>query len=207
MRIIQAPAVSAEVLELIAEKARVQVELDKMLTEIRERAAAISELKKKEKDFEDSFIGDAEWHKRILELRDLYKDMKKSYDKILSEKESTQDEVAASRAVLTKTQEYFTELERGIAGHRKQQKDLQVENERISDEIKAKNADFSVLSDVIKEAKKEKLILEEDLKKTRDDISKREQTLARKEQDLKVYENRIIKEYAILFPSVSVKKL
>ena len=205
MKIIQAPAVSAEVHALLAEKARVQADLDVLLAETREKAASLSDMQIRLKSFEDSFIGDSEWLKKITELRKLHKEEKQDFQRLQDEKERAQTDITDLLNKISHLRDVENQQGVLVGDRQKQFDDLQVENERLSAEIQDKSKKISISTDQLGALKSEKLLVEADLVKMKDEYSKREQEMAKKELDLKVYEQRIIREYAVLFPSVEIK--
>lgn len=205
MPIIQAAAVEAETMELLAKKAKFEDEFYQLTNQIKDRHIAIAELQAREKAFQDSFIGNEEWLKRIKELRTQYNNEQAIYDTVCRGRELLEVEV-------THIKETIDGQRASLAAVKHEKDIMQNQLDSIKLENDALKRDNSMTRSVLVDAKAELETLrtqatemKETFAKKMQEIYGKEADLASKERDLRVYEERIIREYALLFPDVGIK--
>jgi len=205
MRIIQAQEVSEEVKQLQLEKAGLMDELHRLRTSVREKQETLVDLVRREKAFQDSFMGNAEGLRRISELRKQYVVEADRYNSIIGERREIESEIpklvksmADVKVSITMFRKEKVALEDDIKRAQQQVEDIEKKNQRKVIE------QASILNEIVN-LHEEKAKLEEHIKEKTDEMDARERMLSQKELNLKVYEDRLIREYAVIFPDIRLK--
>lgn len=204
MHIIPAPEVSQEIKQLQVEKAAMLDEFHRLSTDVREKQKALTDLMVREKAFQDSFVGNSEWLKKITELRDQYVKETDKYGALLQQKRDLEAELPGIKGVIKDTQQILTNLRQDKLLLEDRLKTARAQIDEINGAVQAKQIELSELHTEISKIKVEKADFDEDFARKMQAMSEREQLLSKKELNLKVYEDRLVREYAILFPDVRI---
>lgn len=204
-KIKQAPEVSADVMKLLEQKAQIANDVSILFTELKERKAALQEIMDKEKAFNESFIGNAEWLKKILELREQYHFEQKKYDDLTTRKGEVEQEMFKQKQAMDSLGVVVNNAKKQKEVLEDDIRKLEGEHSKINNELARENSEMAKLILDINQFKIERSELNEYINKRKEELAKRETEISQKSLNLKVYEDRIIREYAILFPGVNVK--
>lgn len=205
MKVIQQAQVEQETMELIAKKAKIQSEFDEIAQQIRDRHVALAELMEREKSFEASFIGNAEWLKRIKELRVQFNEAQNSFDSMKESCVKVEEELKSVRDALDGSRISLIQINREREIARVELDSTRLTNSGLLVDQKALQATITTLKAQIEEAHNKAIEMDEEKALKMSEIFGKEASLAKKERDLRVYEERIVREYAIIFPDTEVK--
>ncbi len=202
MPIIQSSQVTAETMTLLAKKAKLEDELHKLITRIRESQESLTDMMSRQRSLEESFIGNAEWLKKIKELQSVYKSEMANLEGLMEKKDKVNDEVQQYNGMVKEITLLISRLEEQKLKQKKEIDDLNTKRDEAT----------ALLNDTLKKGvnareeletvKREKVATAAELEKLKAEWSLECQKMGKQRLDLQVYEARILREYAILFPEV-----
>lgn len=204
MKIIQAPEITAEVKELQLVKATLENDIHVLRTSLREYQSSLADTIEREKAFKDSFIGNAEWLKKIQELRKVYDQEVIGLDEIQADARVIKEQIQCNKKEFQNQCTNIKNLTKEVSYYMKQAVERQERVKQIKEEEKNLEEKVFNLTQELKILREEKPKLEAELEKKLNYCSMREQELTQKELNLRVYEQRIVREYAILFPEIKL---
>lgn len=203
MRIIQAPEVTQETMELIAKKAKVQGELDVLLQKKRERLFSLADLEINWKKLENDLASE------VLRLKDEMKDLEEDYQKMTDTIDALvvkRDSLRSRNVDLKKDADKIVDVV--DSSHEKEEalkqniKELKVEREMVEKELKLSHEKLASEQAEMKRLEDEKNKSFQAIEAMRGEVVKRDKEITERELTLRVYEQRIMREHALSFPNL-----
>lgn len=203
MNIIQAPQVSEETMRLLQEKNKLEGELQALINMIHERQESLADMISRQKSLEDSFIGNAEWLQKIKEMQAAYKVEASTLQDIVNKKEIANSEIDQLDRIIKEKKLIISRLDITQDTIAKQIEDLKKQSSDIGNLISVSQSKLDQVYQELNSLKEEKDTVSNELSALRNAIEIEDREIGKKRLDLQVYEQRIMREYAILFPDVS----